>query len=92
MPFILYWSEAHVNDREYYAAPPRKEAERRGHIYQTWPMNRDRAAFKYEVDCVYAGTHRYVSLAVAEAKQCVARWRARPDHGVVPYSLQFSCD
>ncbi|MTV37677.1 BPSL0067 family protein [Duganella radicis] len=79
-------------DREYYAAPPWTEAERRGYIYQTWPINRDRAAFKYEVDCVYAGTDRYLSLEIANAKQCVARWRARPDHGVAPNSLRFSCN
>jgi hypothetical protein len=78
-------------DREYYATPPRDERERAGFVYQTWYMNSDVDEFKYEVDCVYAGTTRYVSLDAKDARLCVARWRARRDHGVVPGTLNFSC-
>lgn len=78
-------------DREYYATPPWEEREKAGYIHQTWHINGDAAQFKYEVDCVYAGTDRHVSLDVAAARTCVARWRARRDHGVVPRSLNFSC-
>jgi hypothetical protein len=78
-------------DREQFATPPWEESERAGHLYQTWHMNSDGPGFKYEVDCVYADTQRYVSLDVASIRQCVARWLARRDHGVVPFSLTFSC-
>lgn len=85
-------SESLGPDRDYYAAPPWDEREKAGYIYQTWHINDDSAAFKYEVDCVYAGTRRYVSLAVATTpRTCVARWRARRDHGVEPNSVDFSC-
>lgn len=78
-------------DREYYAAPPSEEREKDGYIFQSWQINADGAEFKSEVDCVYAGANRYVSLDVATMRKCVARWRARRDHGVVPHSLIFSC-
>lgn len=78
-------------DREYYATPPWFERENGGYIYQTWYVNRDTADFKYEVDCVYGDSERYLRLDVAGMRQCVARWRARRDHGVVARSLDFSC-
>lgn len=76
-------------DREYYATPPWKEREKAGLIYQVWNVNTDTANFRDEVDCVYAGTDRYVGINVLGARQCVARWRARHDHAVVPGSLTF---
>lgn len=79
-------------DREYYATPPWQERESAGQIFQTWFVNRDLAEFRYEVDCVYEGTSRFVRLDVDGVRRCVARWRARGDHGVVPRSLVFSCD
>ena len=79
------------DDREYYATPPWEERDSAGLIYQTWYVNRDPGQFKYEVDCVYAETPRYVSLDVRGASVCMARWRARHDHGVVPRSLEFHC-
>ncbi|MCG2585603.1 hypothetical protein [Massilia sp. TS11] len=79
------------NDRDEYDGPPWEEIEKSGFIYQTWIMNEDAPAFIYEVDCTYAGTERYVSLDVANARKCTGRWRARRDHGVVPFSLIFSC-
>jgi hypothetical protein len=84
-------SEIPGRDRDYYAAPPWSEREKSGYIYQTWHMNGDVPDFRYEVDCVYSGTGRYVSLDVSGTRQCVARWRARRDHGVVARSLSFSC-
>lgn len=77
-------------DREYYATPPWEEHEKAGYLYQTWHLE-DVAGFKNAVDCVYAGTDRYVGLKLAGARSCAARWRVRRDHGVVPYSLRFSC-
>jgi len=82
--------EALGPDREYYATPPWEERERAGFIEQTWHINESRN-FKYDVDCVYSGTKRFIQLNLADARTCVARWRARSDHGVVPRSLQFSC-
>jgi hypothetical protein len=84
-------SEKLESERDYYATPPWEERERAGYIYQTWKLNDDAPAFRYEVDCVYAGTDRYASLDVEAAKKCTARWRARRDHGVVARSLSFSC-
>lgn len=78
-------------DRDYYATPPWDEREKAGFIYQTWHMNRDVSEFTYQVDCVYAGTNRYLGLKVSGTRKCIARWRARSDHGVVPYSLYFFC-
>ena len=78
-------------DREYYATPPWEEQEKAGFIYQTWHVNRDMNEFKYEVDCIYSGTKRYFSLDVGRANLCMARWRARRDHGVLPGSLEFFC-
>ncbi|WP_150119132.1 hypothetical protein [Massilia sp. NR 4-1] len=77
-------------DREYYATPPWEEREKAGYIYQVWHVGKS-AGFKNEVDCVYAGTDRYVGLELANARKCTARWHARRDHGVLPYSLRFSC-
>lgn len=77
-------------DREYYATPPWEEKERTGFIEQTWHINESRD-FKYGVDCVYSGTERFVQLNIAGARTCVALWRARNDHGVVPRSIKFSC-
>ncbi|MBB3120404.1 hypothetical protein [Pseudoduganella violacea] len=77
-------------DREYYATPPWEEREKAGFIYQIWHLEKV-VGFKHEVDCVYAGTDRYLSLELANARRCAARWRARRDHGVVPYSLNFWC-
>lgn len=79
------------SDREYYATPPWEEREKAGYILQTWHINSDNNEFKYEVDCVYEGTQRYISLEIVGKRQCVARWRARRDHGVVPHSLNFYC-
>jgi len=56
------------------------------------PNTLDVPTFKYEVDCTYLDTDRYVSLDVRNVRKCVARWRARRDHGVVPLSLHFSCN
>lgn len=78
-------------DREYYATPPWEEWERAGFIYQKWYVNRDANEFRYEVDCVYAGTARYFSLDLAGASLCLGRWRARRDHGAMPGSLDFYC-
>lgn len=77
-------------DREYYATPPWDEKEHAGFIEQTWHVN-ETPEFKYGVDCVYAGTDRFVQLNTAGSRTCVARWRARSDNGVVPRSLKFSC-
>jgi len=78
-------------DREYYATPPWDERGKAGFIYQTWHMNRDADEFKYEVDCIYAGTRRYFNMDLAGVSLCMARWRARRDHGVMPRSLNFYC-
>lgn len=79
-------------NREYYATPPWEERENAGFIYQTWHLNPNLDEFTYEVDCVYAGTARYLSLDIKGARQCIARWRSRRDHGVVPRSLDFFCE
>lgn len=79
-------------DRDYYATPPWEAREKAGHIFQTWHLNEDAIGFTYEVDCVYAGTNRHFSLNVAASRICVARWRARRDHGVAARSLHFVCN
>ena len=77
-------------DRDYYATPPWEEREKAGFIYQTWHMNHV-DEFKYEVDCIYAGIRRYFNMDLTGVSLCMARWRARRDHGVTPLSLDFRC-
>lgn len=78
-------------DREYYAAPPWYEREEAGLLIQTWYLNTDVDGFKYEVDCLYAGTTRHVGLDLKGLRACVARWRVERDGRVVAGSLDFSC-
>lgn len=78
-------------DREYYATPPMAEWSKAGHLYQSWYVNRDTDKFRYEVDCVYAGSARYLEVDVYGMQRCLARWRIRRDQSITPHSVIFYC-
>lgn len=52
---------------------PFNEWKKGGVLYQTWNMNFDTPRFKYQVDCLYHGTERYVRLDAPDVKQCVLK-------------------
>ncbi len=51
---------------------PFKEWSRAGIAYQSWNMNFDAPSYKFQVECLYSGTDRYLRLDAPEVKQCVA--------------------
>lgn len=65
---------------------PVKEWERAGVLYQTWNMNVDAPAFRYQVDCLFKGTMRYVRLEAGGVKRCLAKQRLRSK------TFTFRCD
>jgi hypothetical protein len=52
---------------------PSDERKSKSKIYQTWPVNADAPSYRYQVDCLYARTERYLRLDVPPpAKLCTA--------------------
>jgi len=51
---------------------PDKEWTRNGTLHQRWDINFDAPAYLFQVDCLYAGTERYLRMALPGVKQCVA--------------------
>ncbi|WP_407682023.1 STY0301 family protein [Pseudoduganella aquatica] len=52
---------------------PSDERKSNAKIHQTWPVNADAPSYRYQVDCLYARTERYLRLDVPPpAKLCTA--------------------
>ena len=51
---------------------PVREWTRAGTLYQRWDINFDAPQYLFQVDCLYAGTERYLRMALPGVKQCVA--------------------
>ena len=51
---------------------PDKEWTRNGTLHQRWDINFDAPEYLFQVDCLYAGTKRYLRMALPGVKQCVA--------------------
>ncbi|MDN2677727.1 STY0301 family protein [Janthinobacterium sp. SUN033] len=51
---------------------PDKEWTRNGTLHQRWDINFDAPEYLFQVDCLYAGTERYLRMALPGVKQCVA--------------------
>ena len=57
---------------------PDREWTRDGTVYQRWNINFDAPQYLFQVDCLYAGTERYLRMALPGARQCVAANQQRP--------------
>ncbi|MGK5027955.1 STY0301 family protein [Janthinobacterium sp. MDT1-19] len=57
---------------------PVREWTRAGTSYQRWDINFDAPQYLFQVDCLYAGTERYLRMALPGVKQCVATIQQRP--------------
>lgn len=51
---------------------PVSEWTRAGTLYQRWNINFDAPQYRFQADCLYAGTERYLRMALPGVKQCVA--------------------
>ena len=56
---------------------PFDEVERKGVVYQTWNMNFDAPNYRFQVDCLYSGTERYLRIDAPDVKLCTAMWGQR---------------
>ena len=56
---------------------PAREWTRAGTLYQRWDINFDAPQYLFQVDCLYAGTQRYLRMALPGVKQCVAAFTQR---------------
>jgi hypothetical protein len=63
-----------------------------GIIHQTWNMNADAPKFKYQIDCLYTGTERFIRMDAAGVKRCDARFRlSHSDQTVSKPGFKFEC-
>ena len=56
---------------------PVREWTRAGTLYQRWDINFDAPQYLFQVDCLYAGTERYLRMALPRVKQCIATLQQR---------------
>ena len=56
---------------------PIREWTRAGTLYQRWNINFDAPHYLFQVDCLYAGTARYLRLDLPGIKQCTAAIQQR---------------
>lgn len=70
--------------------PPDKEWQRGGILYQSWNVKAGAPPMIYMVDCLYAGTGRFLRLDASQAGECVAKSKMR-GQAPVPGTLEFRC-
>lgn len=56
---------------------PDREWTRANILYQRWNINFDAPHYLFQVDCLYAGTQRYLRMDLPRVKQCTAAIQQR---------------
>ena len=56
---------------------PVSEWTRAGTLYQRWNINFDAPQHRFQADCLYAGTERYLRIDLPRVKQCIATIQQR---------------
>lgn len=56
---------------------PIREWTSAGTLYQRWDINFDAPRYLFQVDCLYAGTERYLRLDLPGIEQCIAAIQQR---------------
>lgn len=69
---------------------PEKEWQTGGTLVQTWNMKTRSRRAAYQVDCLYAGTSRFIRFDARSTARCVAKRRVRAD-GLMTGSMEFRC-
>lgn len=69
---------------------PAREWQTGGMLYQVWNMKAGRRGMIYQVDCIYAGTARFIRFDARSTGRCVAKRRVRSD-ALMPGSMEFRC-
>ena len=55
-------------------------------LYQTWNMNFDAPRYKFQVDCLYSGTERFLRRDAPGVKQCVARSTPKASGNLISFT------
>jgi hypothetical protein len=70
--------------------PPDKEWRQGSILYQSWNVKAGVPPMIYQVDCVYAGTSRFLRFEANRVGECVAKWKMRGETPE-PGTLEFRC-
>jgi hypothetical protein len=69
---------------------PAREWQTGGTLYQLWNMKAGPRGMIYQVDCVYAGTPRFIRFDARTTARCLAKRRVKGD-ALMPGSMEFRC-
>jgi hypothetical protein len=69
---------------------PEREWQMGGTLIQTWKLKAGTRTTAYQVDCLYAGTPRFLRFDARKVARCIARRRVRADT-LMPGSMEFRC-
>lgn len=85
-----YLPATRADDRGLAEGLPEKEWQMGGILFQSWNMKTGSRSMSYQVDCLYAGTPRFLRMNVRNVGRCVARRRVRGD-ALMAGSMEFRC-
>jgi hypothetical protein len=69
---------------------PDREWQMGGALFQSWNLKAGPRTMIYQVDCMYAGTPRFLRFDARKVARCTARRRVRADT-LMAGSMEFRC-
>ena len=69
---------------------PDREWQMGGTLFQSWNLKAGPRTMMYQVDCMYAGTQRFLRFDARKVARCTARRRVRADT-LMAGSMEFRC-
>lgn len=69
---------------------PDREWQMGGTLFQSWNLKAGQRTMMYQVDCMYAGTPRFLRFDARKVARCTARRRVRADT-LMAGSMEFRC-